>query len=87
MTEDEIAVHLQGILDKNKSGTFCGGTLCISYRDVNGNDDLLFLNISNEKLRPDIRKLLAEIYLQYKTPDHTFWALAKEIMLSSSPLD
>ena len=38
------------------------------------------IDVSDDTLHPEIRILLAKIYIKNKTPDHSFWALSQELL-------
>ncbi len=66
----EVAELLKSITEIKESGTYIGGTLCVSFRD-----NFLLLNL--KKNPPLVELWLSRIYVKYKTPSHSHWQYAK----------
>lgn len=77
MTENEIVTHLKGILNGTHNAIYIGATLVIPEKNT---EKLCFFNIASKRHSLVICKLLAEIYLMYKTPSNTYWTLAKDLL-------
>lgn len=79
---------LLAILNEEDSATFCGATL--SFTDDNGNLVCLnfggrsFIATSNTEqiyiVPLEERYLLAKLYVKYKTPEHDYYASAKQLI-------
>jgi hypothetical protein len=67
--------ELRKVLKGNRSAYYVGGTLCIDDGDTP-----VFFNIQDQNNTPEEAYLIAHIYVQNKTPRHSFWNTAQRII-------
>jgi hypothetical protein len=69
-----IREELQRVLNEESGAMYNGGGLFIKV-----GEDSISINLGVEDADPDILSLAAQIYLKHKTPNHSFWELAKKL--------
>lgn len=80
--DQETATQIvREVIAGKRSAVYRAGTLSFTVDGV-----CHMLNVSCEKNSPKLRKALAECYLKYKTPAHSYWKLSKELVMADCRL-
>jgi len=76
--KDLFIEKVKGILNNTDGGTYFGGSLVVHIDGLG--EEPIFLNVSNNQTDPELRYLLAKVYLKYKTSTHAYYKLSEKVV-------